>query len=193
MIFIVASPKQETCKVMPFPTEFAGHANSGAARLDGRRVPARTRMPGLQFVRRPRVGQSAPRCALNLSTQDLIDIKRDVEIIMMRAHQPSLSAGEPMQHVHFPIDAVLSIIITLEGKWVEVGMIGRQSAATAAPVRRRGRQPWSVRPIDGTCLRALRIEGCTAATSPSRYAGLPFRDGEQLKAFLARRSRHRSA
>jgi hypothetical protein len=62
-----------------------------------------------------------------LSDRDLVDIERDVEIIMMRAHQPSLSAGEPMQHVHFPIDAVLSIIVTLDGKSVEVGTIGNES------------------------------------------------------------------
>ena len=62
-----------------------------------------------------------------LSSRDLIDIERDVQIIVMRAHQPSLSAGQPMQHVHFPIDAVLSIIVTLDGKSIEVGTIGNES------------------------------------------------------------------
>jgi hypothetical protein len=62
-----------------------------------------------------------------LSSRDLIDIERDVQIIVMRAHQPSLSAGQQMQHVHFPIDAVLSIIVTLDGKSIEVGTIGNES------------------------------------------------------------------
>jgi hypothetical protein len=62
-----------------------------------------------------------------LSTRDLIDIERDVEIIMMQAHQPSLSAGQTMEHVHFPIDAVLSIIVTLGGQSIEVGTIGNES------------------------------------------------------------------
>ncbi len=71
--------------------------------------------------------ESGNRLLDALSNRDLVDIERDVEIIMMRAHQPSLSAGEPMQHVHFPIDAVLSIIVTLDGKSVEVGTIGNES------------------------------------------------------------------
>jgi hypothetical protein len=71
--------------------------------------------------------ESGNRLLDALSMQDLIDIERDVDIIMMRAHEPSLSAGEPMRHVHFPIDAVLSIIVTLDGKSVEVGTIGNES------------------------------------------------------------------
>jgi len=71
--------------------------------------------------------ESGNRLLDALSDRDLVDIERDVEIIMMRAHQPSLSAGEPMQYVHFPIDAVLSIIVTLDGKSVEVGTIGNES------------------------------------------------------------------
>jgi hypothetical protein len=62
-----------------------------------------------------------------LSSRDLVDIERDVEIVLMQAHQPSLSAGQPMRHVHFPIDAVLSIIVTLNGQSIEVGTIGNES------------------------------------------------------------------
>jgi len=62
-----------------------------------------------------------------LSSRDLFDIERDVQIVMMKAHQPSLSAGQPVQHVHFPIDAVLSIIVTLNGQSIEVGTIGNES------------------------------------------------------------------
>ena len=62
-----------------------------------------------------------------LSSQDLVDIERDVDVIVMQAHQSSLSAGEIMHHVHFPIDAVLSIIVTLDGHSIEVGTIGNES------------------------------------------------------------------
>jgi hypothetical protein len=62
-----------------------------------------------------------------LSSRDLFDIEHDVQIVMMKAHQPSLSAGQPVQHVHFPIDAVLSIIVTLNGQSIEVGTIGNES------------------------------------------------------------------
>ena len=62
-----------------------------------------------------------------LSSRDLFDIERDVQIVMMKAHQPSLSAGQPVQHVQFPIDAVLSIIVTLNGQSIEVGTIGNES------------------------------------------------------------------
>ena len=62
-----------------------------------------------------------------LSNRDLIEIERDVQIIVMQAHHPSLSAGQPMQHVHFPIDGVLSIIVTLDGHSIEVGTIGNES------------------------------------------------------------------
>lgn len=71
--------------------------------------------------------ESGNRLLDALSTRDLVDIERDIEIIKMRAHEPSLSAGEPMHYVHFPVDAVLSTIVTLDGKSVEVGTIGNES------------------------------------------------------------------
>ena len=66
-----------------------------------------------------------------LSSQDLIDIEGDVEVVFMRAHETHLSSGQPMLHVHFPIDAVLSIIVTLDGKSIEVGTIGNESFVEA--------------------------------------------------------------
>src|SRR5476651_1535333 len=62
-----------------------------------------------------------------LSAADLTGLEDQLQIIEMRAHQSSLSAGLPMGHVHFPIDAVLSTLVTLNGRSVEVGTIGNES------------------------------------------------------------------
>jgi CRP-like cAMP-binding protein len=49
----------------------------------------------------------------------------DLEIITLRAKQSTQSAGREMNHVDFPIDAVLSVIATLKsGESVEVGTVG---------------------------------------------------------------------
>lgn len=62
-----------------------------------------------------------------LTNDDLVDLDRDVSIVTMHAHEATLSAGREMRYVHFPIDAVLSVIVTLGGRSIEVGTIGNES------------------------------------------------------------------
>lgn len=52
----------------------------------------------------------------------------DVVILTLKSKQSTQSAGERIAHVHFPIDAVLSVIATLKtGETVEVGTVGNES------------------------------------------------------------------
>ena len=63
-----------------------------------------------------------------LPDADRADLASDLEIISLLAHTSTHSAGERMQHVDFPIDAVLSIVAHLEnGDAIEVGTVGRES------------------------------------------------------------------
>jgi CRP-like cAMP-binding protein len=59
---------------------------------------------------------------------DIAGLAGDLEIITLRAKQSTQSAGIAMNHVDFPIDAVLSVIATLKsGETVEVGTVGCES------------------------------------------------------------------
>jgi len=52
----------------------------------------------------------------------------DVVILTLKAKQSTQSVGEIIEHVDFPIDAVLSVITTLKnGETVEVGTVGNES------------------------------------------------------------------
>jgi CRP-like cAMP-binding protein len=52
----------------------------------------------------------------------------DLELVTLAAHQFTHSAGGLMNHVDFPIDAVLSVVATLHnGDTVEVGTVGSES------------------------------------------------------------------
>jgi len=52
----------------------------------------------------------------------------DVVILTLKAKQSTQSSGEPIMHVDFPIDAVLSVVATLKtGETVEVGTVGNES------------------------------------------------------------------
>lgn len=63
-----------------------------------------------------------------LPAGDLSDLADDLEIITLKSKQSTQSAGRPMNHVDFPIDAVLSVIATLKnGDSVEVGTVGSES------------------------------------------------------------------
>ena len=134
---------------MVFSTDPGAHANSGRQSLAGQDCRSAFQKPDVLPISsrdaREKIGSSSVKATAlaftartsgnllldALSSQDLVDIERDVEIVMMRAHQPSLSADQPMRHVHFPIDAVLSIIVTLSGRSVEVGTIGNESFVEA--------------------------------------------------------------
>ncbi len=63
-----------------------------------------------------------------LSPPDVAQLAQDVDIVTLAAHQFTHSVGGVMDHVDFPIDAVLSVVATLEnGDSVEVGTVGSES------------------------------------------------------------------
>jgi CRP-like cAMP-binding protein len=63
-----------------------------------------------------------------LPSPDRIGLDRDLEKYLLSAHQPTQAAGGTMQHVDFPIDAVLSVVATLvNGDTVEVGTVGNEA------------------------------------------------------------------
>jgi CRP-like cAMP-binding protein len=63
-----------------------------------------------------------------LPKSDRADLETDLEIVTLAAHNFTQSIGKAMDYVDFPIDAVLSVVATLEnGDSVEVGTVGRES------------------------------------------------------------------
>jgi CRP-like cAMP-binding protein len=63
-----------------------------------------------------------------LPADDAAGLAGDVVILTLKAKQSTQSVGEPIAHVDFPIDAVLSVIATLKsGETVEVGTVGNES------------------------------------------------------------------
>lgn len=58
---------------------------------------------------------------------DRADLQADLEIVTLAAHKFTNSVGKVMGHVDFPIDAVLSVVATLNnGESVEVGTVGSE-------------------------------------------------------------------
>lgn len=71
---------------------------------------------------------SGNRLLDGLPAADATDLAGDLEIITLKAKQSTQSAGRPISHIDFPIDAVLSVIATLKsGESVEVGTVGSES------------------------------------------------------------------
>lgn len=63
-----------------------------------------------------------------LPLSDRSDLESDLEIVTLVAHKFTHSVGAVIDHVDFPIDAVLSVVATLEnGDTVEVGTVGSES------------------------------------------------------------------
>lgn len=59
---------------------------------------------------------------------ELAGLERDLTIVALKTHQATQSIGLPIDHVDFPIDAVLSVVARLDnGDTVEVGTIGSES------------------------------------------------------------------
>jgi CRP-like cAMP-binding protein len=62
-----------------------------------------------------------------LHPDDRAGLAADLKIVMIEAHKHTHSAGEVVDYVDFPIDAVLSVVATLEnGDTVEVGTVGSE-------------------------------------------------------------------
>jgi CRP-like cAMP-binding protein len=62
-----------------------------------------------------------------LPADDRHGLEADLEIIVLAAHKSTHFAGGTVDYVDFPIDAVLSVVATLEnGDTVEVGTVGSE-------------------------------------------------------------------
>src|SRR5476649_18491 len=62
-----------------------------------------------------------------LPPSDRHGLEADLEIIAIAAHKSTHSVGGVVDYVDFPIDAVLSVVATLEnGDTVEVGTVGSE-------------------------------------------------------------------
>jgi CRP-like cAMP-binding protein len=62
-----------------------------------------------------------------LPLHDRAGLEADVEIVTLLAHKFTHSLGTVLEHVDFPIDAVLSVVATLDnGDTVEVGTVGSE-------------------------------------------------------------------
>jgi CRP-like cAMP-binding protein len=67
-----------------------------------------------------------------LPAPDLLGLPSDVQVLIVKARQFTHAIGARMDHVDFPIDAVLSVVATLEnGDTVEVGTVGCESFVEA--------------------------------------------------------------
>jgi CRP-like cAMP-binding protein len=63
-----------------------------------------------------------------LPAGDVSDLEADLAIVTLKAHQSTHSVGGAIKYVDFPIDAVLSVVVTLRsGATVEVGTVGSES------------------------------------------------------------------
>jgi CRP-like cAMP-binding protein len=67
-----------------------------------------------------------------LPLSDRADLEADLEMVALTAHTLTHSLGTPIRYVDFPINAVLSVVATLEnGDTVEVGTVGSESFVQA--------------------------------------------------------------
>lgn len=75
----------------------------------------------------PSVHSTGNRLLDALPPKDLADIAADLHIVALTAHQSTNCVGSQLQHVDFPIDAVMSIVAMLKnGDTIEVGTVGSE-------------------------------------------------------------------
>jgi len=68
-----------------------------------------------------------------LPLQDAALLQSELKTVELRLHQVLFEPQQPVTHLYFPIDAIISIISqTKEGETVETGMIGNEGVAGAA-------------------------------------------------------------
>ncbi|HEY5341722.1 MAG TPA: Crp/Fnr family transcriptional regulator [Candidatus Aquilonibacter sp.] len=77
-----------------------------------------------------------------LPLSDRIDLEADLVIVTLAAHKFTHSVGGAVAHIDFPIDAVLSVVATLEnGDTVEVGTVGSEGFVESDAVLGSTRSP----------------------------------------------------
>ncbi len=78
-----------------------------------------------------------------LPLQDAALLKSKLKTVELKLHQVLLEPQQPVTHLYFPVDAIISIISqTKEGETVETGMIGNEGVAGAAALLGRAMVPY---------------------------------------------------
>jgi CRP-like cAMP-binding protein len=103
-----------------------------------------------------------------LSPDDRAGLEEDLEIIVLAAHKTTHFAGGLVDYVDFPIDAVVSIVASLEnGDTVEVGTIGSEGfVETDVALHSPQAQRTSFCQVNGTVgrMRIARFQARMAAS-----------------------------
>jgi CRP-like cAMP-binding protein len=104
-----------------------------------------------------------------LPLSDRVNLEADLEIVTLAAHKFTHSAGSLVDYVDFPIDAVLSVVATLEnGDTVEVGTVGSEGfVETDVALNSVHSQRTSFCQVRGTVgrMRIARFEARMASSS----------------------------
>jgi CRP-like cAMP-binding protein len=112
-----------------------------------------------------------------LPALDVVGLREDVQVVTLAARQFTHAIGAAMDHVDFPIDAVLSVVATLEsGDTVEVGTVGRESFVEADAA------------LD--LLTARRTSFCQVGGRVGRMTAVRFQDRMASSAAFARLMLH---
>lgn len=116
---------------------------------------------------------------LDLTKNALLGVLQDgqsarpdgIALLELRTHQPLYEAGGPMDHVFFPIDAVISVVTTLaDGTSVEVGSIGSEGTTGIFAALGAATVPNATFcQVDGNCFAMERSTFEGYLTSVSRF------------------------
>jgi CRP-like cAMP-binding protein len=109
-----------------------------------------------------------------LPQSDRVDLLADLTIVTLEAHRHTHAVGDVVRFVDFPINAVLSVVVTLKvGESVEVGTVGREGFVEYDAV------------IDSAC--AQRSSFCQVRGSVGRMSIERFASRMASSAIFARR------
>ncbi len=104
-----------------------------------------------------------------LSGVDLVGIEDDVTIVRINSHESNQTGGRAMRFVDFPIDAVLSVLVTLDGRSVEVASTGNEGFVDAEAVLES-----VVAPRSTVCQVSGRVGRMTIETFQTRLESASF-------------------
>ncbi len=114
--------------------------------------------------------------------------EEDLSLVNWETRGPLYHAGETIEHVYFPLDAVVSIVADLEdGSVIEVASVGREGMTGVGVLLRTSRADHrTVVQVPGhaLCLPATRL--LQLATRYSDFHGLLYRYVQALMAQMAR-------
>lgn len=95
------------------------------------------------------------RILAGLSAKDLRRVEPNLERVVLRANESTFEPGEPIRHVYFPEDALISLVANLEdGRGSEVSLAGPEGMVGLSAAL--GVKTYLYRPlvqVPGACLR----------------------------------------